>query len=134
MKTQLTLCVSSKLSDVFTTLSVLSDSLLTGRPLPACLPRLRDRLLYHEYHAGRRGLPVVDHSNESDSDEVQDGGSSAAEEEELDYSAGKVDGSSIGFEELTLDLLMVRCFVLPYLWFNGTFAFLFLFFFLPPLA
>ena len=71
-------------------------------------------MLYHEYH--RCGPPVVDHSNKSDSDEVQDGGSSAAEEAELDYSAGKVDGSSIGFEELTLDLLMVRCFILPYLW------------------
>lgn len=26
----------------------------------------------------------------------------------LDFGAGKVDGSSIGFEELTLDVLMVR--------------------------
>ena len=28
--------------------------------------------------------------------------------QELDYSAGKVDGSSIGLEELTLDVLTVR--------------------------
>jgi hypothetical protein len=89
------------LSDVFTTLSVLSDSLSTGGPLPACLPKLRDRLLYHEYYKGRLHKPDKQNGHESESGKVlQDD----ATEEELDYSAGKVDGSSIG-KELTLDVL-----------------------------
>ncbi|KAF8907694.1 hypothetical protein CPB84DRAFT_1768565 [Gymnopilus junonius] len=41
------------LSDVFTTLTILSNSLMNGSPLPAYLPKLRDRLVYHEYHAGK---------------------------------------------------------------------------------
>lgn len=97
---------SPKLSDVFTTLSVLSDSLLTGRPLPACLPTLRDRLIYHEHYKGRHHNPDKQNDHESESDKVSQGD---ATEEELDYSAGKVDGSSIG-KELTLDVLMVRTF------------------------
>ena len=112
---------SLKLSDIFTTLSVLSDSLLTGRPLPACLTRLRERLLYHEAHKGRR-LPATVHPNnkndhESDSDELledKQGVDGNEIVEELDYSAGRVDGSSIGLEELTLDVLTVRLSLDPY--------------------
>ena len=31
-----------------------------------------------------------------------------SDDSELEYAAHKVDGSSIGFEEMTLDILMVR--------------------------
>ena len=53
----------------------------------------------------------MDHPNKlkSDSDENLEKKPSSLTEEELDFSPGKVDGSSIGFEELTLDVLMV-CF------------------------
>jgi Aromatic acid exporter family member 2 len=101
------LLLSPKLSDIFTTLSVLSDSLSTGQPLPACLPKLRDRLLYHEYYKGRHRHPEKQNVQESESDEVLQG---SVPEEELDNSTGKVDGSSIGFKELTLDVLTVRAF------------------------
>ncbi|KAF8798312.1 hypothetical protein BYT27DRAFT_7177807 [Phlegmacium glaucopus] len=98
------------LSDIFSTLSILSDSLLTGRPLPACLPKLRDRLLYHECHKGHL-RPAAQRQTvyESDSDEgleKKQSTESSATEKELDFSGGKVDGSSIGLEELTLDVLL----------------------------
>ncbi|KAF8168489.1 hypothetical protein B0H34DRAFT_816566 [Crassisporium funariophilum] len=102
------------LSDIFTTLSILSSSLMNGHPLPAYLPKLRDRLIYHEYHSGRRLNPSLGRIGltkpryESDSDEVNEDGASSAgsSEHQLDCSAGRVDGSSIGLEELTLDVLM----------------------------
>lgn len=99
--------LSPKLSDIFTTLSVLSDSLSTGRPLPACLPKLRDRLIYHEYYKGRCSHPEKQDVHELESDEVLQG---SVPEEELDNSTGKVDGSSIGLKELTLDVLTVCAF------------------------
>lgn len=77
--------------------------------MPACLPRLRDRLLYHESHKAQHH-PNKQNVYESDSDESlgkKQGVDGNATEKELDYSAGKVDGSSIGFEELTLGVLMV---------------------------
>jgi len=96
------------LSDIFTTLSILSDSLLTGRPLPACFPKLRDRVIYHGRHQGQQH-PSVDHPKKPQSDpdeEKEEDGESSLTVEELDSSPEKVDGSSIGFEELTLDVLM----------------------------
>ena len=54
----------------------------------------------------------MDHPNKlkSDSDENLEKKPSSPTEEELEFSPGKVDGSSIGFEELTLDVLMVCSF------------------------
>ena len=45
-----------QLSDVFTTLHILSNSLMQGHALPAYLPKLRERLVYHEIHTGRRSM------------------------------------------------------------------------------
>ncbi|KAJ3509937.1 hypothetical protein NLJ89_g4950 [Agrocybe chaxingu] len=116
------------LSDVFSTLSVLSSALKDGHPLPAYLPTLRDRLLYHEYHAGRRSLytrvtqsrppqprPLSVDLSLSENEKVKDLQSPGSESEsemevEIRETAGpaKVDGSSMGLEidELTLDVLM----------------------------
>ena len=70
-------------------------------------------MLYHEYHKGRR--PPLDCPNkqngESNSGQVLEKKKGADGEEEPDYSAAKVDGSTIGVEELTLDILLVRLFL-----------------------
>ncbi|CAA7266341.1 unnamed protein product [Cyclocybe aegerita] len=115
------------LSDVFSTLSTLSGALKDGHPLPAYLPTLRDRLLYHEYHAGRRSLytrvtqsrphqprPLSLDLSLSENEKVKDLQSPGSESEsevevEIREAAGPatVDGSSMGLEidELTLDVL-----------------------------
>lgn len=94
------------LADVFTKVSILSYALAGGHPLPASLPMLRDRLVYHErltthvdFHA-QSEVPAdetMKTSDESDSDFDHDSDV---------FAAHKVDGSSIGFEEMTLDILM----------------------------
>ena len=55
----------------------------------------------------------MDHPKKPQSDpdeEKEEDEESSLTVEELDYSPEKVDGSSIGFEELTLDVLMVCSF------------------------
>lgn len=110
-----------KLSDVFMTVTILSNTLMSGTPLPASFPKLRDRLVYHGHlHGGHRfgispqrnlkpmsGKPAAanDDSSSESIDNVKDMPSG-------DNAAGlsNVDGSSMGFEddEVTLDLLMVH--------------------------
>ncbi|KDR68787.1 hypothetical protein GALMADRAFT_78068 [Galerina marginata CBS 339.88] len=96
------------LSDVFTTITVLSNSLMNGHALPAYLPKLRDRIVYHEVHSrnGKRWKGV-----ETDSaSEVGLKAGAEAVDEEIVMAAGpaNVDGSSIGIEldDLTLDVLL----------------------------
>ncbi|PPQ95766.1 hypothetical protein CVT26_015853 [Gymnopilus dilepis] len=116
------------LSDVFTTITILSNSLMNGNPLPAYLPKLRDRLVYHEYHAGRQAQltpflrsigstqrVAASQSTGSSSSDLNKGqnasrGDTEHDEEVLLRTAGPahVDGSSMGIEldELTLDILL----------------------------
>ncbi|KAF5376953.1 hypothetical protein D9615_007250 [Tricholomella constricta] len=87
------------LSDIFSNISILSYALAGAHPLPPSLPRLRDRVVYHERLApptlrGPKKLPDAK-SSDTDSDT----------ESELEYMADKVDGSSLGFEEISLDIL-----------------------------
>jgi hypothetical protein len=77
-----------------------------GHPLPASLPVLRDRVVYHErlvahlnFHSQPQVNPDKQPADDSDSD---------SDHESEVFAAHKVDGSSIGFEEMTLDILMVR--------------------------
>ncbi|CAK5266926.1 unnamed protein product [Mycena citricolor] len=79
------------LADVFSTIEILSHALDAGHPIPESLPLLRDRLLYHE------ALVRYMHP---------DRGNLQADVEESELVAGKVDGASIGFTELSLGVLM----------------------------
>ncbi|KAF7311860.1 hypothetical protein MIND_00196700 [Mycena indigotica] len=101
------------LSDIFSTIDILSHSLIAGRPIPASLPLLRDRLLYHETliralnnaALGEPALSMPQQSAAPSLDDASDG------EEDVDSHAtelkgGKVDGASIGFKELSLSVLM----------------------------
>ncbi|KAF9475517.1 hypothetical protein BDN70DRAFT_883627 [Pholiota conissans] len=106
------------LSDVFMTITILSNSLMDGHQLPAYLPKLRDRLIYHEYHARGRPTNLVllnsldlrpgiyrpgDKGSQTDL-------SSEDREEEIQRAAGPTnfDGSAIGLNlnQLTLDTLL----------------------------
>ncbi|KAJ7745343.1 hypothetical protein B0H16DRAFT_977704 [Mycena metata] len=90
------------LSDVFATVDILSNALANGHPLPASLPCLRERLMYHEalirsMDSQRPAEPAtkVDIPDETDAESVIS-----------EFVAGKVEGASIGFEELSLSVLM----------------------------
>jgi hypothetical protein len=112
-----------QLSDIFTTLSILANSLMQGHPLPAYLPKLRDRLVYHEFHSGRRSNPSLIKSMfsrpiTSDVKGVEKGQGTSELDPTSQVTRGgntptagpeTVDGSSIGIEldELTLDVLLV---------------------------
>lgn len=104
---------------------------MDGRPLPAFLPKLRDRLVYHEYHTAKTMKPSFVQAcfprsfaekeekeksvhTDSSSELMGKGEKPGYEsEEEIGDVAGPVhvDGSSVGIEldELTLDMLLV-CF------------------------
>ncbi|KAG5220609.1 membrane protein [Salix suchowensis] len=92
------------LADVFSTISVLSHALSAGHPVPASLLRLRDRLIYHDRHMFAHEQPA--HLSLKEDNEKAELGHASTKE--LDPSPNKVDGVTIGFEELTLDVLMVR--------------------------
>ncbi|KAG6817295.1 hypothetical protein H0H87_010637 [Tephrocybe sp. NHM501043] len=79
------------LSDIFSNISIVSYALAGAHPLPPGLPRLRDRVVYHERMnpVSRYPQPTEAKSPETDVDSVAD----------------KVDGSSIGFVEVSLDIL-----------------------------
>ncbi|KAG6901993.1 hypothetical protein C0995_005793 [Termitomyces sp. Mi166 len=80
------------LSDIFSNLSILSYALMGARPLPPGLPRLRDRIVYHERMnpvSGSCRRPSYAGPNKPDLDDVAD----------------KIDGSSLGFLEMSLDVL-----------------------------
>ncbi|KAH9487319.1 hypothetical protein JR316_0001392 [Psilocybe cubensis] len=105
---------------------------MEGRPLPAFLPRLRDRLLYHDYHAAKATKSTLRQGNlfpghirdggdevkeeksihtDSTSELLNKGDKSGFEsEEDLGAAAGPmhVDGHSVGIEldELNLDMLL----------------------------
>ncbi|KAJ6613973.1 hypothetical protein B0H10DRAFT_2436246 [Mycena sp. CBHHK59/15] len=91
------------LSDIFSHIDIISHALEAGHPLPASLPCLRDRLVYHESHArsmsGSPSVPTDKPVLPADIDAESESGSA-------EFVAGKVDGSSIGFEELSLSVLM----------------------------
>ncbi|KAL4265718.1 ER transporter 6TM N-terminal domain-containing protein [Pleurotus pulmonarius] len=93
------------LADIFSTISVLSHALSAGYPVPASLPRLRDRLIYHDRHMFAHGQSsFLSPQKYSEKKGLPDNGYSSTTG--LDPSANKVDGVTIGFEELTLDVLM----------------------------
>ncbi|KAG6849761.1 hypothetical protein H0H93_005443 [Arthromyces matolae] len=79
------------LSDIFSNLSIVSYALNGGHPLPPGLPRLRDRIVYHE-----RMNPVSRSRRTSDASILQPDLSSVAD---------KIDGSNIGFSQISLDIL-----------------------------
>ncbi|KIM39015.1 hypothetical protein M413DRAFT_447379 [Hebeloma cylindrosporum] len=109
------------LSDIFTTLYILSNSLMRGHPLPAYLPKLRERLVYHEFHTGRgathsslvksmfsrplsfdvKGAQGVPATGTDSSSEVNGG-------ENAPMVGPAMDGSAlgIGMDDLTLDVLL----------------------------
>lgn len=106
---------------MFMTITILSNALMDGHPLPAYLPKLRDRLVYHEYRArGRSVNPVLFSSLDlrpgiyrpgDKGSRSQTEASLEEREEEIRLAAGptNVDGSTIGIErdKLTLDILLV---------------------------
>lgn len=72
-----------------------------AHPVPMSLSKLRDRLVYHEQLTARLNAHVPPR-------EPLDGSDSDSSNSEAEYFAGgKVDGSSIGFEDISLDILMV---------------------------
>ncbi|KAG6885509.1 hypothetical protein C0993_000759 [Termitomyces sp. T159_Od127] len=79
------------LSDIFSNLSILSYALMGARPLPLGLPRLRDRIVYHE-----RMDPVSGSRRTS---------YAALNKPDLNDVADKIDGSGLGFAEMSLGVL-----------------------------
>ncbi|KAG5725819.1 hypothetical protein E4T56_gene2441 [Termitomyces sp. T112] len=79
------------MSDIFSNISILSYALMGARPLPPGLPRLRDRIVYHE-----RMNPVSGSRRPS---------YAGLNRPDLDDVADKIDGSSLGFVEMSLDVL-----------------------------
>ncbi|KAF9031494.1 hypothetical protein BDZ89DRAFT_1063889 [Hymenopellis radicata] len=86
------------LADVFMHISILSSSLAHSTPLPPTFPSLRDRLVYHERVMKQRQRHEQCEEPQPDDASSVDGDSPEA--------PGKVDGSSIGFKELSLSVLM----------------------------
>ncbi|KAJ6459650.1 hypothetical protein C8R45DRAFT_553978 [Mycena sanguinolenta] len=94
------------LSDIFATIDILTNALEGGHPLPASLPCLRERLVYHETlirsmnrNANARQVAVDLPVEDSDSDLTDS-------DTHTEFVAGKVEGASIGFEALSLSVLM----------------------------
>ena len=83
------------LSDIFTTLSILSSSLKNSHPLPASLPSLRERLIYHQRHARAHAAPATAFESNLDDPEMDEQG------------AESIRGSSIGIKEITMNVLTV---------------------------
>ncbi|KAF7330042.1 hypothetical protein MKEN_00268300 [Mycena kentingensis (nom. inval.)] len=101
----------SLLSDIFSTIDILSHALQTGCPIPASLPLLRERLLlYHEtliralYHTKKDEPALAMPEQRGDSE--ADTNSEDTDDHATELVAGKVDGASIGFEQLSLSVLM----------------------------
>jgi hypothetical protein len=97
-----------QLSDVFMAISVAANCLMHGSELPAHLPNLRDRLVYH---AHKRGLSTAK-SNKQVGD-VQDEIDEIGTKEKGEMSQPEdVHDSSTGIEadELSLDVLLVSLF------------------------
>jgi len=108
------------LSDIFTTMYVLSNTLMEGQPLPAYLPKLRDRLIYHESHTGRRSMnpslikSMFSRPGTSDVKGIEKGQATDMDQTSQVSRGGNppttgptaVGGSSIELDELTLDVLL----------------------------
>jgi hypothetical protein len=97
------------LSDIFATIDILANALEAEQSLPASLPCLRERLVYHESFIRSMGrnarqapvpvtLPAEQESVSEDSE---------SDTHHAEFVAGKVEGASIGFEELSLSVLMI---------------------------
>lgn len=86
-----------QLSDIFMAVSVAANCLMHGSQLPAHLPNLRDRVVYH---AHKRGASSAKLDKQPTSPEEGDGETTQPED---------VHDSSTGIEadELTLDVLLV---------------------------
>lgn len=99
-----------QLSDIFANLAITSYCLSGSHPLPPSLPNLRDRIVYHERHSAstRSILKSLPTKPQRDSEEYYQSSESSDGEEDIELVAGKVDGSAIGFEELSLHVMMVR--------------------------
>ena len=112
------------------TITILSEALKNGHHLPVQLPRLRDRLIYHEYHSGGRILnnilvqapalrPDLTGANEKLSHTVVEAEVEGIRSESDDESSHKTSNpnhafeSDVGFEfdQLKLDVLLVRIFL-----------------------
>lgn len=102
--------ISMQLSDIFANLAITSYCLSGSHPLPPSLPNLRDRIVYHERHSAstRSILKSLPTKPQRDSEEYYQSSESSDGEEDIELVAGKVDGSAIGFEELSLHVMMVR--------------------------
>ncbi|KAJ7159565.1 hypothetical protein C8R46DRAFT_956786 [Mycena filopes] len=101
------------LTDIFSVLDILANALADGHPLPASLPCLRERLMYHEalvrtmdWQKPRDpAVEVVGNPEETDAGNPEDANTDS-DTETSEFVAGKVEGASIGFEELSLGVLM----------------------------
>ncbi|KAJ7822938.1 hypothetical protein B0H13DRAFT_2376351 [Mycena leptocephala] len=97
------------LSDVFATIEILSNALEAGHPLLVSLPCLREHLVHHEslicsIEGNARGStacpdPALLLAEPEDSLDDSDSDTHA------EFVADKVEGMSIGFEELLLSVL-----------------------------
>ncbi len=111
------------------TITILSEALKNGHQLPVQLPRLRDRLIYHEYHSGGPILnnilvqepvlrPDFTGAKEKLSHTVVDaeveGIHSESDDKSSRRTAGRVHASEayagFEFDQLKLDVLLVRIF------------------------
>ena len=112
------------------TITILSEALKNGHHLPVQLPRLRDRLIYHEYHSGGRilnNILVQEPAIRPDLTGVKEKLSHSVMEAEVEGVYGESDDESsrkapdpihayepdagFEFDQLKLDVLLVRTFL-----------------------
>lgn len=99
-------------------ISVLSGALMTNTPLPPGMPSLRERALYHQAHAvkmqtGMNHPSSYAHSNgvgahPTPNNETAIHSEAASTVETDEVAPEKIDGSSIGIKQISLDVLMVN--------------------------
>ncbi|KAJ7093436.1 hypothetical protein B0H15DRAFT_832325 [Mycena belliarum] len=94
------------LSDIFSTIDILSHALDGGHPVHASLICLRDRLVYHDMHLKLPKTRAVDLEQNVALPGSEHDGDTDSESGTSEFVAGKVDGASIGVKELSLNLLM----------------------------
>jgi hypothetical protein len=75
------------------------------------MPNLRERLIFYERLSGMKTLAMgtlVAEKMPRDADKDSEASiANASDDDTLAFTAGRVDGSTIGFEELSLDVLLV---------------------------
>jgi hypothetical protein len=98
--------LKEQLSDIFMAISVAANCLMHGSELPAHLPNLRDRLVYH---AHKRGLSAAKSNKQvgdvHDEIDMKERGEMSQPEDVHDSSTG------IEADELDLDVLLVNLFL-----------------------